>query len=131
MVYYCSAPTALFYSTLDKQARHKNTTIKNITIMMQRFIEPCGFRSPLYSGLEPQFVELDVREDNRKATKTFTVRSKLPQDSPLDPGLHGDFTGTFENVRNQVFSLVTNDGAKGKIELLPGPAKCSRRISFW
>ena len=78
--------------------------------------------NPLYSGLEPQFVELVVREDNRRAMGTFTVRFKLPPDSALDPGLHGDFTGTFENVRNQVFSLVTNDGAKGKIELIPGPA---------
>jgi|SRR5579863_3551726 len=77
---------------------------------------------PLYSGLEPQFVELVVREDNRRATGTLTVRFKLPPDSTLDPSLHGDFTGTFENIRNQVFSLETNDGAKGKIELIPGPA---------
>ena len=78
--------------------------------------------NPLYSGPEPQFVELVVREDNRRATGTLTVRFKVPPDSRLDPGLHGDFTGTFENVRNQVFSLVTNDGGKGKIELIPGPA---------
>jgi hypothetical protein len=78
--------------------------------------------NPLYSGPEPQFVELVVREDNRRATGTFTVRFKLPTDSRVDPNLHGDFTGTFENIRNQVFSLQTNDGGKGKIELIPGPA---------
>jgi len=78
--------------------------------------------NPLFSGPEPQFVELAVREDNRRATGTLTVRFKLPPGSSLDPGLHGDLTGTFENVRNQVFGLETNDGAKGKIELIPGPA---------
>jgi hypothetical protein len=78
--------------------------------------------NPLYSGPEPQFVELVVREDNRRATGTFTVRFKLPPDSRLNAGLHGDFTGTFENVRNQVFSLQTSDGGKGKIELIAGPA---------
>jgi hypothetical protein len=67
-------------------------------------------------------VELVVREDNRRATGTFTVRFKLPPDSRLNAGLHGDFTGTFENVRNQVFSLQTSDGGKGKIELIAGPA---------
>jgi hypothetical protein len=46
----------------------------------------------------------------------------IPQGSLLDPALHGDFTGTFENTRNQVFSLQTSDGGKGKIELIPGPA---------
>ena len=70
--------------------------------------------NPIYSGPEPQFVELVVHEDNRRATGTVTVRFKLPQGSFLDPALHGDFTGTFENTRNQVFSLQTNDGAKGR-----------------
>jgi hypothetical protein len=78
--------------------------------------------NPLYSGPEPQFVELVVHEDNRRATGTVTVRFKLPQGSLLDPALHGDFTGTFENTRNQIFSLQTSDGGKGKIELIPGPA---------
>jgi hypothetical protein len=78
--------------------------------------------NPLYSGPEPQFVELVVREDNRRATGTLTVRFKVPPDSRVDPGLHGDLTGTFENVRNQVFNLQTSDGGKGKIELIPGPA---------
>jgi hypothetical protein len=78
--------------------------------------------NPIYRGPEPQFVQLVVREDNRRATGTLTVRFKFPPGIPLDPRLHGDFTGTFENTRNQVFSLQTNDGAKGKIELIPGPA---------
>ena len=78
--------------------------------------------SLLYSGPEPQLVELVVREDNRRATGAFTVRFKLPPDSHLDPVLHGDFTGTFQNTRNQTFSLETSDGAKGEIELIPGSA---------
>jgi hypothetical protein len=93
-------------------------------VPLSRYIGEWNFPklNPLYGGLEPQFVELVVREDNRRATGTFTVRFKIPPGSALDSGLHGDFTGTFENIRNQVFSVVTNDGAKGKIELIPGPA---------
>jgi len=78
--------------------------------------------NPVYRGPEPRFVELVVREDNRRATGTVTVRFNFPPESSVDPGLHGDFTGTFENTRNQVFSLETSDGTKGKIELMPGPA---------
>jgi hypothetical protein len=65
--------------------------------------------NPIYSGPEPQFVELVDHEDNRRATGTVTVRFKLPQGSFLDTALHGDFTGTFENtaIRSSVFKPMT------------------------
>ena len=93
-------------------------------VPLSRYIGDWSYQklNPRFSGLEPQFVELVVREDNRRATGTVTMRFKLPPGSFLDPALHGDFTGTFENTRNQVFNLQTNDGGKGKIELILGPA---------
>jgi hypothetical protein len=77
---------------------------------------------PLYSGPEPQLVELAVHEDNGRATGTFTVRFKFPASSALDPLLHGDFEGTFQSAPTQAFSVVTSDGGKGTIELIPGSA---------
>jgi hypothetical protein len=49
----------------------------------------------IYRGPEPQFVQLVVREDNRRATGTFTVRFKFPPRELLRPRTARRFHGHF------------------------------------
>jgi hypothetical protein len=44
--------------------------------------------------------------------------------------LRFDFTGEFQPSRRQVFNLVTAEGAKGTIELIPGPAFNLLEVNF-
>ncbi len=84
----------------------------------------------LYHGPQPEFVDLVVHEDSGHATGTLFARFKLPSSSKDDPVLRFDFSGDFKSTRNQIFSLVTSDGAKGSIELIPGPAFNLLEINF-
>jgi len=87
-------------------------------------------RNTLYLGAEPEFVDLVVHEENGQATGTLYARFKLPSGSTGDPILRFDFAGSFQNARGQSFSLETSDGAKGTIELIPGPAFNLIEVNF-
>ena len=54
----------------------------------------------------------------------------LPQGSIGDPTVRFDFEGAFQSTRNQSFALVTSNGAKGSVELIPGPAFNLLEVSF-
>jgi hypothetical protein len=87
-------------------------------------------RNTLFYGAEPEFVDLVVHEENGQATGTLYARFKLPQGSSGDPILRFDFAGSFQNARSQSFNLETSDGAKGTVELLPGPAFNLIEVNF-
>lgn len=87
-------------------------------------------RNTLFHGAEPQFVDLVVHEENGQATGTLYARFKLPSGSSGDPTLRFDFAGSFQSARSQSFSLQTSDGAKGTIELIPGPAFNLLEVNF-
>ncbi len=82
----------------------------------------------LFHGPQPEFVDVVVHEEAGRATGTLFGRFKVG--SKEDPVLRFDFSGEFKNTRNQVFSLETSDGAKGSIELIPGPAFNLLEINF-
>ncbi len=84
----------------------------------------------LYHGPQPQFIDLGVREENGRASGTLFARFKLPPGTAGDPELRFEFSGEFKNTRTQVFSVVTADGAKGTIELIPGPAFNLLEVNF-
>jgi hypothetical protein len=84
----------------------------------------------LFHGPEPEFVDLVVHEENGRASGTLFGRFKLPTGSKDDPVLRFDFSGDFRNTRNQSFTLETSDGAKGTIELIPGPAFNLLEVNF-
>ncbi len=84
----------------------------------------------LYHGVQPALVELVVHEENGHASGTLTARFKLPPGSTGDPAVKFDFSGEFKSSRNQVFNLTTSDGAKGTIELIPGPAFNLLEVNF-
>jgi len=87
-------------------------------------------RNTLFHGAEPEFVDLVVHEENGQVTGTLYARFKLPSGSSGDPILRFDFTGSFQNGRSQSFSLETSDGAKGTVDLIPGPAVNLIEVNF-
>jgi hypothetical protein len=87
-------------------------------------------RNALFYGAEPEFVDLVVHEENGQGTGTLFARFKLPAGSTGDPTLRFDFSGPFKNTRSQSFNLETSDGAKGTIELIPGPAFNLLEVNF-
>lgn len=81
----------------------------------------------LFHGPQPELVELMVTENNGRAEGTLVARFK---GTGGDPVLRFNFSGEFKNMRNQTFNLETTDGAKGTIELIPGPAFNLLEINF-
>ena len=57
-------------------------------------------------------------------------RFKLPAAGVTDPIVRFDFSGNLQPQRTQSFDLVSSDGAKGTIELIPGPAFNLLEINF-
>jgi hypothetical protein len=84
----------------------------------------------LFHGAQPEFFDVLVNEENGHATGTAFARFKLPPGSNGDPVLRFDFAGDFQPSRRQVFNLVTAEGAKGTIELIPGSAFNLLEVNF-
>jgi hypothetical protein len=84
----------------------------------------------LYHGSQPEFMDVLVHAENGRATGSAFGRFKLPPGSTGDPILRFDFSGEFQPTRRQVFDLVTAEGAKGTIELIPGPAFNLLEVNF-
>jgi hypothetical protein len=84
----------------------------------------------LFHGPQPEFVDVIVQEQNGHATGTAFARFKLPPGNTGDPVLRFDFSGNFQTTQRQVFDLVTAEGAKGTIELIPGPAFNLLEVNF-
>jgi hypothetical protein len=104
----------------------------NAPVPLSRYVGAWTYpvRNALYHGAEPEFVDLVVHEENGQAAGTLYARFKLPSGSSGDPILRFDFAGSFQNARSQSFSLETSDGAKGTVELLPGPAFNLIEVNF-
>ncbi len=81
----------------------------------------------LFHGLEPEFIDLVVHEENGRIDGTLFGRFKV---SSGDPVIRFDFSGEFQKTRNQVYRLQTSDGTKGTVELIPGPAFNLLEIDF-
>jgi hypothetical protein len=84
----------------------------------------------LYHGPQPEFIDLLVHEENGRATGSAFARFKLPPGATGDPIVRFDFSGEFQPARRQIFDLVTAEGAKGTIELIPGPAFNLLEVNF-
>jgi hypothetical protein len=84
----------------------------------------------MFHGADPEFVDLVVHEANGHADGTFYGRFKLPPGSSGDPVIRFDFSGDFKPTRNQSFPLLTSDGAKGTVDLIPGNAFNLLEVNF-
>jgi hypothetical protein len=84
----------------------------------------------LYHGTKPEFIDVLVQEENGQAKGTVVGHFKVPPGSAGDPVLRFDFSGPFQPTRTQRFNLVTSEGAKGTVELIPGPAFNLLEVNF-
>jgi hypothetical protein len=84
----------------------------------------------LYHGPQPQSVEMEVHEENGRSSGVLFARFKLPPGLPGDPLVRFSFEGPFENSRSQKFVVTTSNGARGVIELIPGPAFNLLEVNF-
>jgi len=82
-----------------------------------------------FHGAQPEFVDLVVHETNGHADGTLFARFKLSGNA-TDPLVRFDFQGDFATAALQRFPLVTSDGTKGTIELIPGPAFNLLEVNF-
>jgi hypothetical protein len=81
----------------------------------------------LFHGPQPLVVDLEVHEENGRADGTLAARFKVASGDPM---VRFNFSGEFKNSRQQVFALETTGGAKGTLELIPGPAFNLLEINF-
>jgi hypothetical protein len=73
-----------------------------------------------YQGLQPQSVQVTIREETGHAIGTFSARFKVPAGGAVDPELQFNFSGDFKAARNQTFALETSEGLMGSIDVNPG-----------
>ncbi len=83
-----------------------------------------------FHGAQPLSAELVVREENGHAGGTLSARFKLPPGNTGDPVVQFDFAGEFQGSRDQTFAVTTSGGAKGTLELIPGPAFNLLEVNF-
>lgn len=83
-----------------------------------------------FHGAQPLSAELVVREENGRAEGTLSARFNLPPGNTENPVVQFNFEGAFQNTRDQTFPVTTNDGVKGTLELIPGPAFNMLEVNF-
>ncbi len=83
-----------------------------------------------YHGIQPESADLVVREENGQASGSLAARFRVPAGTSENPVVRFNFTGAFGNSRTQRFALTTSSGAKGTLELIPGPAFNLLEVNF-
>ncbi len=83
-----------------------------------------------FHGAQPLSAELVVRDESGRASGTLSARFKLPPGNTGDPVVQFSFEGAFQTSRDQTFAVTTIGGAKGTLELIPGPAFNLLEVNF-
>jgi hypothetical protein len=99
---------------------------------MNRFVGSWTFpMGGLYHGPEPDVADLEVKEDGGNLTGKLNARFWPFGDIKAVTTVRFEFSGAFGTGRVQSFPLVTSDGAKGSIDLIPGPAFNLLEINYY
>jgi hypothetical protein len=85
----------------------------------------------MYHGPQPQSIELVVQEAGGQLSGTLQARFGPFGDVKTASDLHFEFSGMAVAGRVQSLPLVTSEGAKGKIDLIPGPAFNLLELNFY
>jgi hypothetical protein len=83
-----------------------------------------------FHGAEPISAELVMHEENGRGGGTLSARFKLAPGNAGDSVVRLDFAGAFQGARTQRFAVTTSNGAKGTLELIPGPAFNLLEVNF-
>jgi hypothetical protein len=84
----------------------------------------------IFHGAQPESVELEVHEKNGHLDGTLEARFKLSPGGANDPSVRFSFDGDIAATPTQKFTLMTNDGTTGVLELIPGPAFNLLEVNF-
>lgn len=85
----------------------------------------------LYHGPQPDVINFEVKEENGMLRGTMDGRFWPFGDINAVTTLHFEFSGTPGTGRVLSFPLVTKEGAKGNIDLIPGPAFNLLEINYY
>jgi hypothetical protein len=85
----------------------------------------------LYHGPQADTAALEVKEEGGQVSGILDARFWPFGEITAVTTLHLDFSGTPGTGRVLSFPLVTKEGAKGNIELIPGPAFNLLEINFY
>ena len=127
-----AAPPAVAQPPVAQPAPAPSKNDVTSGISLPRYIGDWTFPvvSGIFHGMQPQTLDLSVREQNGRANGTLSGRFKLPPGSTVDPAIKLTFEGDFTATPSQRFNLVTSDGTQGTIELIPGPAFNLLEVNF-
>jgi hypothetical protein len=107
-------------------------TVPPVVTPMGRFAGSWTFpMGGLYHGPQPDVIDFEVKEDGGQLTGTLNARFWPFGDIKAVTMLRFEFSGTPGVGRVQSFPLVTSDGAKGNIDLIPGPAFNLLEINYY
>ncbi len=81
-----------------------------------------------YSGEPPTMFDVIVKVDNGQVQGMVSAAFIVGR--TREPSVRFTFNGPLQATRNQVFSLKTNDGITGTVELIPGPAFNLLEVKF-
>jgi len=81
-----------------------------------------------YSGEPPTMFDVIVKVDNGQVQGIVSAAFLVGR--TREPSVRFTFNGPLQATRNQVFSLKTNDGITGTVELIPGPAFNLLEVKF-
>jgi hypothetical protein len=84
----------------------------------------------IFHGVQPESVELEVREQNGHVEGTLLGRFKPSTGNVTDPSVRFAFEGDLAATPTQRFKLMTSDGTSGTLELIPGPAFNLLEVNF-
>jgi hypothetical protein len=84
----------------------------------------------MYHGAQPAVVNMDLADQGGKLVGTMTASFWPFGDIRVVTPLRFEFSGTPSAGRVQSFPLVTSDGAKGNVDLIPGPAFNLLEVNF-
>jgi len=83
-----------------------------------------------FHGAQPLSADLVVQDENGRASGTLSARFKLPPGDTGNPVVQFTFEGALQSSRDQTFAVTTSGGAKGTLELIPGPAFNLLEVNF-
>jgi hypothetical protein len=85
----------------------------------------------LYHGPQPDVMAFDVKADGGSLSGTMNARFWPFGDIKTVTTLRFEFSGVPGTGRVLTLPLVTSDGAKGSLELIPGPAYNLLEVNFY